>query len=93
MCIRDSGYLRRGDANFDKAQDLADVIFTLSYLFVDPAPAGGVCELSMDSTADGRVDISDPIALLFYLFEGAPAAPFLECVADKAGACGRSFCY
>jgi hypothetical protein len=87
------GFFLRGDANFDMALDLADAVFTLSYLFVDPAPAGGGCEPSMDSNGDGMVDLSDAIALVFYLFAGAPAAPSIECVVDSADLCGRSFCY
>ena len=72
----------RGDANADGSVDLADAVWTLSYLFRngDPAP----CVKSSDTNDDGAIDIGDPILILSYLFaDGAsPAPPFAECGPD-----------
>ncbi len=66
----------RGDANSDTIQDISDVIFTLTHLFLgETEPA---CKAALDINGDDAIDISDPIAQLFFLFlEGdPPVAPF-----------------
>jgi hypothetical protein len=72
----------RGDTNTDSAIDIADAIFTLSYLFAEgPAPS---CLDSADANDDGALDIADAIALLSHLFANAGdlPAPFGECGID-----------
>ena len=72
----------RGDANTDSATDIADAIFTLSYLFASgSAPS---CLDTADANDDGAVDIADAIAVLSYLFAGTGdlPAPFGECGVD-----------
>ena len=71
--------LLRGDAN---ALDIADAIFTLSYLF-----AGNTTPSFLDTADgndDGAVDIADAIAVLSHLFAGSGALPepFGECGVD-----------
>jgi len=59
------------DVNGDGGLDIADAVFTLSYLF-----AGGEAPPDIraaDFNGDGDVDISDPIYLLLFLFAGGPA--------------------
>ncbi len=73
---------RRGDANADSVLDIADAIFTLSYLFADgPAPP---CLDAADANDDGAVDIADAIAVLSHLFAGAGPLPepFGDCGVD-----------
>jgi hypothetical protein len=63
----------RGDVNRDRTADLADVIGSLEYLFLDgPAPRPLV---AADTNDDGAVDLSDGVFLLTYLFMGGPALP------------------
>lgn len=65
----------RGDANCDGQIDIADVIFTLEYLFMLGVAPG--CLDAADSNDDGAVDIADAVTTLFVLFEGASmAAPY-----------------
>ena len=63
----------RGDSNDDGRVDLADVVFTLAYLFTrgDVPPCLG----SADSNADEIVDITDPVFTLDNLFLGGPEHP------------------
>ncbi len=72
----------RGDANADSAIDIADAVFTLSYLFASGAPPS--CLDAADANDDGAVDIADAIAVLSYLFAGAGdlPEPFGECGID-----------
>jgi len=72
----------RGDSNSDGAVDLADAVYTLSFLFAG-GPAA-TCLKAQDVNDDGLVDIADPIAFLSYLFAGdrAPSAPFPDCGTD-----------
>ena len=72
----------RGDTNTNAALDIADAIFTLSYLFAEgPAPT---CLDASDANDDGAVDIADAIAVLSHLFAtaGDLPAPFGECGVD-----------
>jgi hypothetical protein len=71
---------RRGDANADGEVDIADAMFTLSWLFaegVDPS-----CLDAADSNDDGEIDIADAIKTLGHLFAGEGDLP------DPFGACG-----
>jgi hypothetical protein len=72
----------RGDTNTDNTLDIADAIFTLSYLFANgPSPS---CEDAADANDDGAVDIADTIAVLSHLFasSGDLPEPFGECGVD-----------
>jgi len=76
---------RRGDADTNNALDIADVIFSLSYLFVSgPAPT---CLDAADANDDGRVDLSDAIRVLLHLFArtGDLPEPFSQCDIDPTG--------
>ena len=72
----------RGDPNADSAINIADAIFTLSYLFADGATPS--CLDAADANDDGKIDIADAIAVLAYLFAGAGdlPEPFGECGID-----------
>jgi hypothetical protein len=61
-----------GDSNDDGILDVADVVYLISYLFVDgPEPVPVVC--SGNANGDGIVDIADVVYLINYLFvEGPP---------------------
>ncbi len=67
---------KRGDGNFDRAVDLADAIFTLSYLFGRATTPS--CLDASDANDSASVDIGDAIYILTYLFAGGsmPAYPF-----------------
>jgi parallel beta-helix repeat protein len=72
----------RGDANADGAIDIADAIFTLSYLFaMGKAPD---CLDAADANDGGAVDIADAISILSLLFASAGPlpAPFGQCGND-----------
>ena len=65
----------RGDANADGTLDVSDAgRVILDFLNPDRA----TCQDSSDTNDDGRIDVSDPVFLLNYLFLGgeAPPAPF-----------------
>ncbi|MGE3164611.1 MAG: DUF4397 domain-containing protein [Planctomycetota bacterium] len=66
----------RGDSNRDGAVNLADVLVTLTSLFVAPVP--GFCRDAADANDDGHLTITDAVYALDYLFTGgaAPLAPF-----------------
>ncbi len=61
----------RGNANDDDRVDIADVVFTLSFLFRSgPSPA---CEDAADANDDGLIDLGDPLYTAGYLFfNGSP---------------------
>ena len=68
----------RGDVNQDKEVNLADVVYSLEYLF-----AGGEkprCLETADINNDKRIDLSDSIYLLRHLYADGPKppAPFPE---------------
>ncbi|MCA8959437.1 MAG: hypothetical protein KDC38_02940, partial [Planctomycetes bacterium] len=70
----------RGNSNdLDGYVDLADAIFTLTFLFEGGAPPP--CFDAADANNDGAVDIGDAIVTLSYLFAGGPTlpAPHPEC--------------
>ncbi len=56
----------RGDTNRDKTFNIADVIATLEYLFVDQNKY--TCLDAMDIDDNGTIDLTDPIKGLFYIF-------------------------
>ena len=62
-----------GDADGSGAVDLADVIYTINYLYSggpapDPLAAG-------DQNCDGKINIADCSYLIAYIFEEGAAAP------------------
>ncbi len=64
---------QRGDSNSDSSLDIADAIFTLSYLFAQgPSPS---CLDAADANDDGAVDLADGIFILQSLFAIGPAIP------------------
>ncbi|MGE3166433.1 MAG: dockerin type I repeat-containing protein [Planctomycetota bacterium] len=69
----DSNFIR-GDCNGDGTKNIADAVFTLSFLFPLGAPPTFSCEDACDANDDGAINIADPIALLGSLF-GAPTVP------------------
>ncbi len=76
----------RGDCNNDGANDIADAIFLLGFLF-----RGGEisnCLKACDANDDGANNIADAIAVLSFLFgePGGPLPPpFPDCGADTSG--------
>lgn len=67
------GLFRRGDSNNDGGFDIADAVFTISYLFAGgAAPA---CFDAADANDDGNLDISDPVYLTQYFFVNGPTPP------------------
>jgi hypothetical protein len=75
----------RGDANSDAARDISDAIYLLRNLFVDGPPP--LCADAADVNDDGQVDNSDPVMLVWFLFQGtaAPPSPGGECGPDPTG--------
>jgi spore coat protein CotH len=75
----------RGDADRNGAIDVTDAKDILEYLFGPPQE--DACSDRLDGNDDGEVNISDPIFLLFYLFEGGPepASPFPGPGVDPTG--------
>ena len=69
----------RGDANGDSLQNLADVTTQLAYLYQN---GPGSCLDAMDCNDDGQIDVSDPIFLLLFLFDGGSPLP------APGGSCG-----
>ena len=72
----------RGDANADGSVDMSDVMSSLNYLFLGSEPPSCVDTLDLDDS--GRLNITDPIFLLRFLFLGGAAipAPSMECGPD-----------
>lgn len=64
---------RRGDADASGAVDLADALKTLWVLFL--ATGAVQCEDAADFNDDGRLDLTDPIALLGMLYRGGQLPP------------------
>jgi hypothetical protein len=78
----DLTFFRRGDSNSDGNLDIADAIFTLSYLFAEGAAP--TCLDAADANDDGAVNIADAIAVLSHLFAGSGdlPEPFAACGTD-----------
>jgi len=77
-----AGGFRRGDANVDGTVNIADAVFTLSYLFaLGTVPS---CLDAADANDDGERNIADAIAILSHLFAdaGPLPAPFGACGID-----------
>lgn len=71
------GRQRPGDLTQDGRADLADVLRHLDVLFGDPGGyypcrSGEANTLLLDVNGDGRVDLSDPVALALHLFVSGP---------------------
>ena len=76
LIVSDGPDFIRGDADGSGTLNLADAIFTASWIYADgPDPD---CQDACDANDDGRLDISDPIYTLLHLFTGtaAPPAPY-----------------
>ncbi len=88
----------RADANNDSRLDIADPIFTLSYLFAGGKPP--VCPDASDVNDDGVLDVADAISGLSHLFDRSlPPGTFPgfgSCALDKTedllGSCKESSC-
>jgi hypothetical protein len=65
---------QRGDANSDSFVDIADVVFTFAYLFVDGATPE--CLDATDTNDDGMVDLADAVYALQFMFAEGPAIPW-----------------
>ncbi|MBN1459850.1 MAG: agmatine deiminase family protein [Armatimonadetes bacterium] len=80
--VRGTVEFLRGDGNADRTSDVADAIFTLSYLFAEGSSPS--CLDAADANDDGAVDIGDAIAALSHLFtdSGALPEPFSHCAED-----------
>lgn len=65
----------RGDGNQDLTVDISDVIYILTYLFID-GPA--ICLNALDANDKAGVDLSDAIYLLTFLFNNGnpPPSPY-----------------
>jgi hypothetical protein len=72
----------RGDASASNAIDIADAIFTLSYLFAKGKVPD--CLDAADANDDGKVNVADAIRTLSNLFAhtGPLPEPFGECGID-----------
>jgi len=95
-----SGLQVPGDCNQDSHLDLADAICILFRLFVGPAdalPCGVEPDSAgnrslLDASGDGKVDVSDAVRLLHYLFlSGPPPALGTDCtpIAGCPDACAQ----
>jgi hypothetical protein len=76
LVVSDGPDFIRGDADSSGTLNLADAIFTATWIYSDgQAPS---CRDACDANDDGRLDISDPIYTLLYLFTGSapPPAPY-----------------
>ena len=72
----------RGDPNADNTVNIADVIFTLGYLFSGgPTPS---CIDAADANDDSQLNVADAVTMLGHLFSGSGdlPAPFAECGID-----------
>lgn len=77
-----AGFIR-GECNGLSSINLADPIFLLGFLFIDPVepPCRDACDLN----DDGSINLADPIYLLSHLFSGGPPPlpPFPDCGDDS----------
>lgn len=79
----DSGVpFRRGYIDGDDAITTDDVIYLLMFIF-ETGPVPG-CRAAADTNADWRLNVSDAVLLLRYIFGDEPALPepFTECGCD-----------
>jgi Raf kinase inhibitor-like YbhB/YbcL family protein len=73
----------RGDSNGDGAVDLADAVFVLLHLYAGGDPPG--CPAAADADSNGNLEITDPLAILYFLFLSGP--PLLPLSREEAEAC------
>jgi hypothetical protein len=75
----------RGDTNFDGEVDLSDAVLTLFYLF-NGAEQPHDCRDAMDSDDNGRLEVTDAVAVLVFLFiDSTPLRPpFPGCGLDPS---------
>ncbi|MGE4632245.1 MAG: hypothetical protein AAEJ47_04340 [Planctomycetota bacterium] len=73
LIVSDGPDFLRGDSDGSGSLNLADAIFTASWLYADGTTPD--CLDACDTNDDGRLDISDPIYTLLYLFAGSAAPP------------------
>lgn len=69
-CFEDVPF-NRGDATADGVLGLADGMAVVGYLFSDTVAS--TCRDAFDGNNDGRIDLSDAIYILVYMFAGGPA--------------------
>lgn len=67
------GTFGRGDANSDRRLNIADVVTIISYLFRGGEPLR--CLDAADADDSGRVDITDPLAVIQHIFLGLIVLP------------------
>ena len=85
----------RGDPEGDGSIGVTDAVLVLLFLFLGgPAP---VCLEAADFDDDGRIDGSDPISILRWLFlhrspPALPGPPGLECGRDPPRSAGDLGC-
>lgn len=76
-----NGDFRRGDCMTDGRIDLADATFAFSYLVSAQPPT--ICADACDIDDNGVFDLSDPMAMLSYLYLSGPLpGPVGECAGD-----------
>lgn len=70
------GRFIRGDANRDGANDIADAVYLLGFLFPGSGSANPLlCLDAADANADGEINIADGIGILGSLFSSSPFVP------------------
>ncbi len=72
----------RGDSNMDGNVNMADAVYTLSFLFANGTPP--VCFDAADTNDDGAVDVSDAVNMFQHMFAAGPSfpAPYGVCGVD-----------
>jgi hypothetical protein len=79
VCVSAAPLFLRGDCNGDMKPNLADAAATVSYLFPLDGSGGRTflppCLDACDVNDDGRLDVSDPISLLNWLFRSGLPPP------------------
>ena len=76
ILVSDGPDFLRGDSDSNNIVNLADAIYTATWLYSGGATPS--CMDAVDANDDGRLDISDPLYTLLYLFAGSapPPIPF-----------------
>ena len=79
ICVPRHALFVRGDVNNDGMIDVADVVASLNYLFLNGTVP--VCLDAADTDNDGLETITDPVFLALYIFNDgiAPPSPFPDC--------------